>query len=218
MTAQALCAPIERLYFSQLFTSNFIPRRSRIYNRYLSLLGFILEIPCPKRNRDRYLIIYDDFSAQYHSSKDFHLCICQDMSRHMSLIDSEDLQVHYQHAFRRVNQIIENHFALGDIIRVRKFGSQHHNARVIEHDQALIKICFFERKSQLEMWIHCQSSMIEQSFSSFSIHRTISSFSSLSSNDTNSQNVSTNVDSDLSRLRKRARHVNTESMNRTRNN
>ena len=201
------CIPKRKLYLSQTYSSTVIPRRTRVYNRLLSLLGFIFETPCSERNRDRYLIAYDNFSAGYHFSTDFHLCLCQDFSQHMTNLDSDDIQVHYQHAFRRIHQNVENHFSIGQTIPVRKYGVQYHNARVVDQDCALIKVCFFERKSQPEMWIHCQSSIIQSSFlSSLSQLLISSTFPVNNSTDDNSA-----IHSDASCSHKRSRHLNNEN-------
>lgn len=139
-----------------------IPLRTRVLDRSRSLLGFIYEIPCLQTNNNRYLVLYDNYTASYHSHSQLHLCLCQDFRRHLSNLDGRDLRTHYQHAFQHLNQSIQDKYALNSIIRVKKFGSQYHNVRVIDIDYLLMKICFFQRKSQTEMWIHSNSSIIEQ--------------------------------------------------------
>jgi hypothetical protein len=140
-----------------------VPIRTRVLHRSSSLLGFILEIPCPKTNHNRYLVSYDNFTAYYHSYSEFHLCLCQDFRRHLLNIDYKDLRVHYQHAFQNLDRFLQPKYTLNSVIRVRKFGTQYHNVRVIDIDCSIIKISFFERKSKTEIWIHSNSSIIESS-------------------------------------------------------
>lgn len=144
-------------------TSFHIPIQTRIFNRQLSLLGFIHEIPCPIKNNNRYLILYDNFTAGYSSPSEFHLCLCQDFRRHISNIEYKDLQTYYEHAFQNLNSSKESNYAIDDIIRVKKFGPQYHNTRIVDIDCSIIKVCFFERKSKTEMWIHSIASIIDQS-------------------------------------------------------
>jgi hypothetical protein len=205
------CITKRQLYISKPYPLIDIPVRTRIYHRSSSLPGFILETPCSLKNFNRYLIIYDDFAAYYHLQTDFHLCLCQDFQRHMSNIDYTDLRSHYQHAFHGPNTSNKSKtFTLGTIIRVRKFGSQFHNARIIDKDCSIIKICFFERKSQAEMWIHSNSSIIDQSQElPLPIKLRMSSQSSSSSSSISDNPIKDLVlsDSDLSRLRKRKTNV-----------
>lgn len=144
-----------------------IPHRTRIYHRQWSQLGFILETPCSIVNNNRYLVLYDNFTSFYHSPTEFQLCLCQDFARHMSTLDNSDLRDYYHQAFESA-RTMSNEVSLsrGQIIRVRKFGRQYHNARIIDEDCSLIEICFYERKSQLKLWIYRYSSMID--FSSLS--------------------------------------------------
>lgn len=155
------CIAKRHLYLSQIDSSSPISRQTRIYHRSLSLLGFILETPCSRTNCDRYLVLYDNFTALYHGSVDFHRCVCQDFSRHLSNLDYTELRSFYQHAFEHCNGLKASHLVPGSVISVRKFGTQSHFVRIIDEDCSLIKICFFERKSQAEIWIHRQSPMIE---------------------------------------------------------
>jgi hypothetical protein len=157
------CVPKRQLYLSKPNPLLSIPIRARVYHRSSSLVGFIIENPCSIKNANRYLIIYDDFTADYHLQTDFHVCLCQDYEKHLSNIDYTELRSYYQHSFHQSNLSKQTNFLLGTIIRVRKFGTQYHNARIIDKDCSIIKICFFERKSQTEMWIHSNSSMIESS-------------------------------------------------------
>lgn len=89
---------------------------------------------------------------------------------------------------------------------MRKFGLQYHNARIIDKDCSLIKVCFFERKSQSEMWIHSNSSFVDVTQDLFlSTKLTISSSSDESPIPTEEMMIK---DLDLSRLRKRKINVN----------
>jgi hypothetical protein len=184
-----------------------IPIRTRIFHRALSLLGFVLEQPCLTKNKNRYLVLYDNFTASYHSDSEFHLCLCQDFRRHLLNIDYKELRSHYQHAFENLNTSMLSNYPLDSIIRVRKFGAQYHNVRVIDIDCSIIKICFFERKSKKEMWIHSNSSIIEPSSqvlqsTTLAIH---------SEPQTPTEEI-VNSYSDLSRLRKRKN--NTSNINK----
>ncbi len=179
-----------------------LPIRTRIYHHSSSLLGFILEKPCLNENHNRYLILYDDYTAYYHSQTDLHLCLCQDFQKHLSNIDYTELRSYYHHAFRNSHRSKSSNWTIGTIIRVRKFGTQYHNARIIDKDCSIIKICFFERKSQAEIWIHSNSSMID-SFEELSLTNKLTISSS-------TQAIEDMIisDTDFSRLRKRKNHVN----------
>jgi hypothetical protein len=190
------CIPKRQLYLSRTILSLSIPRQTRVYHRSLSLLGFILEMPCSTTNHDRYLVIYDNFTAYYHLSTDFHLCLCQDFSRHVFNMDYIDIRTHYQYAFQTCQTSLVRNLQVGSIIRVKKFGTQYHNARIIEQDCSIIKICFYERKSQPEMWLHCQSSIIERNVSN-------SNDVAVELSKSNFIDDKITYESDVSRLRKR---------------
>jgi len=136
-----------------------LPLRTRILNSSLSLLGFIFERPSLTLNQNRYLILYDNFTAAYQAHSQLHLCLCQDFRRHLLNIDYQELRAHYQHAFDNQSKTVT--YERGRTLRVKKFGHQYHNVRIIDIDCSLIKISFFERKSQPEIWIHSNSSIIE---------------------------------------------------------
>ena len=138
-----------------------VPIQTRVFDRLSSLLGFVYEIPCLETNNNRYLVLYDNFTARYHSHSEFHLCLCQDFRRHLLNIDYKVLRSHYQHALQNVTSPTLSKYPLNTVIRVKKFDGQYHNARVIEIDCSIIKICFFERKAKSEIWIHSNSSIIE---------------------------------------------------------
>ncbi|CAF2905605.1 unnamed protein product [Rotaria sp. Silwood2] len=206
------CIIKRQLYISISNSSLSIPTQTRVYHRSLSLLGFILEKPCSIKNLDRYLILYDNYTANYHLQTDFHLCLCQDFQKHLSNIDYNELHSYYKHAFKYSNGFQQSNYSLGTIIRVRKFGTQYHNARIIDKDCSLIKICFYERKSQTQIWIHSNSSMIDssQELSLSTKLKISSSSSSLSSSfkSPDSTNDMIITDFDLSSLRKRKTNVN----------
>ncbi|UJR10001.1 hypothetical protein I4U23_014224 [Adineta vaga] len=151
-----------QIYMNEPCSSTTIPIRSRVFHRATSLLGFVLELPCITTNNNRYLVLYDDFTACYHSYGELHLCLCQDFRRHLLNIDYKDLRDYYQQAFKNLNKSMQITYSLDSIIRVKKFGAQYHNVRVIEVDYSLLKTCFFERKSKKEIWIYCNSSIIER--------------------------------------------------------
>lgn len=178
------CIPKRYLYINKPDPTISLPIRTRIYHHSSSHLGFILEQPCSIKNQNRYLVLYDNHTAAYHSQIDFHLCLCQEFAKHLLSIDYIDLRFYYQQIFDNLNRFAPPNWSLGQIIRVKKFGSQYHNARIVDKDHSLIKICFFERKSQAEMWIYSNSSII-QSYADIPITET-----------------------DLRCLRKRKTHVN----------
>lgn len=153
------CLPKRQLYLSQFDRNCFIPIRTRIYHPSSALLGFTFERPSSINNR--YLILFDDYTAAYCSQNDFHLCLCQNFQRHLSNLDYQELRSYYEHVFQPSTRSKSSHWPIGTIIRVRKFGTQHHNARIIDRDCSILKICFFERKSQTEIWIYSNSSMID---------------------------------------------------------
>jgi len=201
------CIHKRELYISKPNPLIFLPIRTRIFHRSSSLLGFILENPCPMKNFNRYLIIYDNYTAYYHLQIDFHLCLCQNFQKHMSNIDYLELRSYYKHAFQNSMTSKQSNWTIGTIIRVRKFGTQYHHARIIDKDCSIIKICFFERKSQPEMWIYSNSSIID-SYQDLSLSRILRISSSLSSSSHNSMEDMIISDTDLSRLRKRKTSVN----------
>jgi hypothetical protein len=187
------CITKRQVYMSKPCSSLNVPIRTRILHRSTSLLGFILETPCQKTNNNRYLVLYDNFTACYHFHSEFHLCLCQDYRRHLLNIDNKDLRSHYQDAFQNLNNFVQRKYTLNSIIRVKKFGAQYHNVRIIDIDYSIIKICFFERKSKQEIWIHSNSSTIEQQL--------LTIFSPPSS--APQTPIKELIDSDLPRLRKR---------------
>ncbi len=178
------------MYLSKFNPLLSLPIRTRVYHHSSSLLGFIIEKPCSIENRNRYLILYDNYTAYYHSQTDFHLCLCQDFHKHLSNIEYSELRSYYQHAFQNSSQ---SNRTIGTILRVRKFGTQYHNARIIAKDCSIIKICFFERKSQPKIWIHSNSSIID-SIEDLSL--------------ANKLTLSSPQDADFSHIRKRKNHVN----------
>jgi len=158
------CVTKRQIYMNEPYLSTDIPVRTRIFDRRLSLLGFVAERPCPSTNDNRFLILYDDFTAAYHStSESFHLCFCQDFRRHLLNIESKDLRTFYRKVFHQTDSSIQRKFSLHQIIRVRKFDSNFHNARILQIDHSIMKICFYERKSQKEIWIHNDASIIDSS-------------------------------------------------------
>jgi len=204
------CVSKRQLYISKSNPLLTIPIRTRVYHRSLSLFGFVLEKPCSIKNLNRYLIIYDNYTAYYHLQTDFHLCLCQNFEKHMSNIDYTELRAHYRNAFRNSNKSKQYNLAIGTIIRVRKFDTQYHNARIIDKDCSIIKLCFFERKSQTEMWIHSNSSIIEFSSQELSLSSKLRISSPVLSSSKSHDSIKDIIlsNSDLSRLRKRKTNVN----------
>ena len=196
------CITKRQVYMNEPCSFQNIPVRTRVFHRSSSLLGFIYERPCPMKNKNRYLVLYDNFTACYQTHSDLHLCLCQDYRRHLLNIDYKELRTHYQHVFQNLNHSIQTKYNLGNIIRVKKFGSQYHNVRVVDIDCSIIKICFFERKSNKEMWIYSDSMIIEQSQEIIQ-STTLTLPSPPPSEPPTPTEESINSYSDLSRLRKR---------------
>ena len=156
------CITKRQVYASQACVSNDVPVRTRVLNRSSSLLGFVAETPCPTNNADRTLVLYDDMTGSYHSLGEFHVCLCQDFRRHLSNLDCDDLRLYYEQVLQSSNVPAVGKFTVGETIRVRKFGAKFHNARVTKIDCSLIKVCFFERRSRKQIWIHWNSSIIDR--------------------------------------------------------
>ena len=156
------CITKRQIYLSEPCLSSEIPIRTRVLDRSTALLGFILEQPCLVTNNNRYLVLDDSFAARYYTQPEFHLCLCQDFRRHLLNIDYKELRTFYQHAFECTTKNFRlRRFHCHETIRVKKFDATYHRAEVIQLDCSIMKICFFERKSQKQMWIHSNSSIIE---------------------------------------------------------
>jgi hypothetical protein len=188
------CITKRQLYFNQPCLSRRIPVRTRVLHCSTELLGFVCQRPCPMNNDDRYLIVFDDFTAYYYTESTFRLCLCQDFRRHLSNIDNRQLRAHYQHIFQSKYVSYQPTFVRNQIIRVRKFGDQYHRARILDIDCSIIRICFFERRTAKQMWIYANSSIIEQESTSISIDVHLS---------IDNDNRPTNSDSICLRKRKR---------------
>ena len=196
------CLPKRQLYLRKSHSICLIPIRTRIYQQSSSLLGFVFERPSIA-NHSRYLILFDDYTAAYDHQTDFHLCLCQNFPKHLSNIDYSQLRTYYQYVFEQSSRSNSTNWPIGTIVRVRKFGTQYHNARIIDRDCSIMKICFFERKSQAEMWIHSNSSMIDPT-----VHVPLAQTFPLSSSTLNSIEDLIISDGHFSRLRKRKSNVN----------
>jgi hypothetical protein len=151
------------VFIDEPCTSIDIPIRTRIWDAFKSLLGFIAQRPCFETNDNRYLVLYDDFSASYPTDACLHLCLCQDFHRHLLNFEYQPLRSYYTDLLDgHPSTKSSNHYRIGDVIRVKKFGGQFHNARILERDQQLLYICFYQRQSPKRMWIYMNSSIIEQ--------------------------------------------------------
>lgn len=208
MMLSSECLPKRQLYLSKSDRICPIPIRTRIYHQSSSLLGFISERPSSIDNQNRYLILFDNYTAAYHSQINFHLCLCQNFQRHLSNFDYQELRSYYEHVFQPSARSKSSHWPIGTIIRVRKFGTQYHNARIIDRDCSIMKICFFERKSQTEVWIYSNSPMIDSM-----VNIPLSNTIRLSSSSTTLNSMEDIIisDGDFSRLRKRKNNVNNRS-------
>lgn len=124
-------------------------------------LGFICENPSIE-NHLRHLILFDDGSASYTIASDrIRLCLCQDFEQNSRLIESklvrEDFQqlIVYEHRTRKS-------FQLNSYVCVKKFDEKYHNAQIIDLDCSIMKLKFYERQAQTEIWMHQQSTLISE--------------------------------------------------------
>ncbi len=124
------------------------------------ILGFICEVPSLD-NHLRHLILFDDGTAAYTMTNDrIHLCLCQDFERNSRSIESKLVRENLQELlFKRM--FTKKQFQLHNYVRVKKFDDKYHNAQIIDIDCSIMKLKFYERQAQTEIWIHQQSLLIE---------------------------------------------------------
>ncbi|CAF3483956.1 unnamed protein product [Rotaria sp. Silwood1] len=143
-----------------------IPRQSRIM--YISSsaaatqkisLGFICEVPS-LHNRLRHLILFDDGTAKYTGDDDLiYLCLCQDFERNSRLVESKLIRQNFEKLLSN-KYLHKQKFHIHNYVRVKKFDDKYHNARIIDVDCSLIKLKFYERQAQTEIWMHQYSLLI----------------------------------------------------------
>ena len=123
-------------------------------------LGFICESPSIY-NHKRHLILFDDGTTSYTRDNDrIQLCLCQDFEQNCRTIESKLIRQNFKTLLFNKNFHAQK-FQIHNYIRVRKFDDKYHNARIIDMDCSMIKIKFYERQAQTEIWIHQYSSFID---------------------------------------------------------
>ncbi|CAF3631709.1 unnamed protein product [Adineta steineri] len=161
--------PKRHLYLSNICDIQHIsiPQQYRIM--YISplkkqfSLGFICENPSVYNNL-RHLILFDDGSVAYTTMNDhIHVCLCQDFERNFRSIESKLVRKDFQELFFDKN-LNKKQYQLHNYVRVKKFDDKYHNAQIIDIDCSIIKLKFYERQAQTEIWMHRQSSLIDDIF------------------------------------------------------
>jgi hypothetical protein len=128
-------------------------------------LGYICEIPSIY-NHSRHLILFDDGTATYAKDNDrIHLCLCQDFEQNSRSIGSKLLRENFQELLFNKN-LNSKQFQIHNYVRVKKFDDKYHNAQIIDIDCSIIKLKFYERQAQTEIWMHQQSSLIDNTIMS----------------------------------------------------
>jgi len=122
-------------------------------------LGYICEIPSIY-NHLRHLILFDDGTAAYTMSNDrIHLCLCQDFEQNFRSIESKLIRENFEELLFNKN-LNNKRYQIHNYIRVKKFDDKYHNAQIIDIDCSIIKLKFYERQAQTEIWMHQQSLLI----------------------------------------------------------
>lgn len=124
-------------------------------------LGFICESPS-MGNHLRHLILFDDGIATYSTSSDrIYLCLCQDFEQNSRLIESKVIRENFEQLFFH-EHLPKKTFQLNNYVCVKKFDDKYHNAQVIDIDCSIMKLKFYERQAQTEIWMHQQSALISE--------------------------------------------------------
>ncbi|CAF1263192.1 unnamed protein product [Rotaria magnacalcarata] len=159
--------PKRHLYLPMCFNIEHIviPKQTRIMYKSSSTsktfsLGFICETPS-LYNYQRYLILFDDGTATYTTNNNtIHLCLCQDFERNLRSIESGTLEQNLDKLIYNKNSN-KRKFQLQDEVRVKKFDDKYHNARMVDADCSIVKLKFYERQAQTEIWMHSDSLLID---------------------------------------------------------
>ncbi|UJR36083.1 hypothetical protein I4U23_028819 [Adineta vaga] len=123
-------------------------------------LGFIDESPSIY-NHSRHLILLDDGTAVYTTNNDrIHLCLCQDFERNSRSIESKSIRKDLEEILFH-QKLNKKRYQLHDYVRVKKFDENYHHAQIIEIDCSIMKLKFYERQAQTEIWMHQQSILID---------------------------------------------------------
>lgn len=122
-------------------------------------IGFICELPS-EFNHFRYLILFDDGTTSYTQETDeIYVCLSQNLQDHLRFIESKSIRDDWEQILVSTKQIS---FTIDQHIRVKKFDDQYHNAQIVELDCSLIKIKFYERQAQTQIWLHQLSNLINE--------------------------------------------------------
>lgn len=122
-------------------------------------LGYICEMPSIY-NHLRHLILFDDGTTTYTKTNDkIHLCLCQNFEQTSRSIITKSIRDNLEKLLFNKN-LNKNQFPIHSYIAVKKFDDKYHNAQIIDIDCSIIKLKFYERQAQTEIWIHQQSSLI----------------------------------------------------------
>jgi hypothetical protein len=128
-------------------------------------LGYICEIPSIY-NHLRHLILFDDGTAAYTMSNDrIHLCLCQDFEQNFRSIESKLIRENFEELLFNKN-LNNKQYQIHNYVRVKKFDDKYHNAQIIDIDCSIIKLKFYERQAQTEIWMHQQSLLINDTIMS----------------------------------------------------
>ena len=123
-------------------------------------LGFIGETPSMP-NQLRHLVLLEDGTGAYTETGDrLHLCLSQDFERTINAIESKCLRENLEHIFVS-DSVPQTSFRLHQHVRVKKFDDKYHNAQIVDLDGSLIKVKFYQRQAQTEIWMHQQSLFID---------------------------------------------------------
>ncbi|CAF1044890.1 unnamed protein product [Adineta ricciae] len=141
-----------------------IPRQYRIMCATKSekkfSLGFIGESPSMVNNL-RHLILFDDGTATYTTADDrIHLCLCQDFQRNSRSIELKFVQKDLEEILFHDN-VNKKPYGLYHYVRVKKFDGNYHNAQITKIDCSIMKLKFYERQAQTEIWMHRRSILID---------------------------------------------------------
>ena len=115
-------------------------------------------------NHLRHLILFDDGTAIYTSVHDhIHLSLLQDFQQNCGAIESKCVRNNFEE-FLILNRRNRNHLHVNTHVRVKKFDHNYHNARITAVDCSIVKLMFYERQAQTEIWMHQRSPLIEDTY------------------------------------------------------
>jgi hypothetical protein len=88
-----------------------------------------------------------------------YLCLCQDFEQNSRFIESKLIRENFNELLFKQNSS-RKEYQIHNYVRVKKFDDKYHNAQIIDIDCSIIKLKFYERQAQTEIWMHQQSSLI----------------------------------------------------------